>query len=347
MTEEIPKTSPPEEKEKDFKSNDPKEGGEIILERVKTYQDTIQEALRSQTMSGAKILMAEQKRREDRKLDYENKSLKTSKNKVFLAASIFLILIAVAVLIVTISTRPEEEKPQTGSVLTSSFFDPDKVIEVASTQLIRGTILKLQQVLSSPFPQNTVQRVVLTKEILADPESTLRLTKPVSFDTEDFLSLIEARAPEELRKSLERDFFLGIQTFNSNEPFLLFKVNNFENVFSGMFKWENNLVEDMEPVFFKNLSVLNKPETIIVPEPIVVSTTSTSTSLELPKKTTFNTRVFEDEVIGNTDARVIKDKNGNVIFFYTFVDEKYLFFGTTKEVFLETRKNLRISKLVL
>lgn len=323
-------------------------GGDVVVERVRTYQDAIQEALRSQSMSSAKVLMAEQRRREDRKIDDENTSLKTPRNKVFVGAAIGLAVIAVAVLFATILTKSDTD-PLSGpkSVLSSVFFDPDGVIEVASAPLSRNTILKLQQVISSPFAKNSVQQIILTKEVIADPTSSLRLTKTVAYETEDMLALIEARAPDSLRRSLDKNFFLGVTSTNTNEPFLIFKINNFDNVFAGMFQWENTLVKDMTPVFFKNLSVLNQPITNPIPEPIIVGTSSTSTILELPPKTTFNTRNLEDKVIGNTDARVLKNQSGDTIFFYTYIDEEYLFFGTNEKTFLDIRKAIRSSRLVL
>ena len=186
---------------------------------------------------------------------------------------------------------------------------------------------------------------------MRDPDSSLTLRKPVAYSTNDLLSLLEARVPDTVRRSLDQNYMLGVHVKANNEPYLLFRITNFNNVFAGMFQWERTLAKDMESIFFRNLSVLNKELTNpTVPTPIFVSTTTdsgTSTTIELPQRTTSNTKIFEDEVIANTDARVLKNQSGKTVFFYTYIDEDYLFFGTDVTTFRQTRDRLRTAKLVL
>ncbi|MDA8611279.1 hypothetical protein N9L18_00210 [Candidatus Pacebacteria bacterium] len=358
---EIKKEDKEKEEKKEESKNTGGRGGEVVLERIRTYQDTVKEALRSQSMSSAKVLMAEQKRRDDRKIDTENESFETPRNKIFVGITIALIALALAILIFTLIANTGEDDASNGprSVLRSDvFFDPDGVVELASAQLSRSTISKIQQVLGSPLPKDSIQQVVITKEILEDPDSELKLTKTVSYDTNDIMALIEARAPESLRKSLDRNYFLGVRVDNDNKPFLLFKINNFNNVFAGMFQWENTLVKDMESIFFRTLSVLNEPDAssvFVQPTTSLTNASSTTASssepapalFETPQRARFNTRKFDDEVIGNTDARVVKNQNGYSVFFYTFIDDDYLFFGVDDETFIKVRREIRSARLVL
>jgi hypothetical protein len=319
---------------------DTNKGGEVTLDRIRTYKDAVKEALKSDNVSGAKILMAEQRKRSQYKEEEALTSLKTPKNKIFLVSSIVLIFVTIGIVSFVFYEKNQSQNELSSSgpkqTLKSTFFEPDGTIETASSQLTRNTILKIQQVLSSQLPSGTIQQIVLTKEVKADPDSYLNITKTVPYTTEDFLALIEARLSSTAKKSLDPEFFLGIQALESgNEPFIIFKVNNFNNVYSGMFDWERTLTVDISSVFFRNLFLLNQ------------SSTALDIQNETSTKPLYDPRDFTDRVIGNTDARLIMNEKDQLLYFYTFIDEEYLYFGTNTLTFKEVRDRIRSAKLVL
>lgn len=338
------------------------EGGEIILNRVNTYQDAIKDALRSQSMSSASLLMAEERRRAQVQVEEEQTSLKTPKNRWLLVGAAALVALGLLILGFAFLSRDDGLTVDSQRSITSrKFFEADAVINIASAQLSRNTILKLQQVLAGPMPRNTVQQLVITKEVRADPTSSFELTKAEPYTTSELLALLQARVDSSFERSVDQDFFLGAHVTATNDTFLIFRIVNFDNVFAATFTWESSMARDLEAIFPQALGPINKvPETPTAP-PIpttqVATSTATSTTTrtnattsapvvpQIPQRTTAG--LFSDQVLANSDTRVIKDSSGNVLFFYTFIDEEYLYFGTKAQTLNEVKKRIRSAKLVI
>jgi hypothetical protein len=65
------------------------------------------------------------------------------------------------------------------------------------------------------------------------------------------------------------------------------------------------------------------------------------------QRTIDNTRIWHDKVIRNTDTRALLDANGQVVFFYAFIDNEFIFFGTKEETFAEVMRRVRSAKLLI
>lgn len=330
------------------------------LSRVSTYQDAIAEALRTQDMSSAGMLMAEQKKREDFKQDSLNKSFANPKNKVLLLISVILIISAAGAVTFSI-IRSSNRKPLVSeSVFKSKYFISEKTTEVAASQLSRNTLARIQQALTEPLEKGETAQIILTKEVKADPNSEFDIKVKRPLTTNDFLSLISARAPENIRKSLDQEFMLGTHKATKNETFVLLRVTNFENGFSGMLTWESALAKDMENIFPEQIEKARiTREEEFVPEIDYSETdtasstdenteesTATTTEPQFVQKTIDNTRSWVDKVIRNTDARALLDEEGAVVFFYSIIDNEYIFFGSNEATFGEVMRRVRSAKLI-
>ncbi len=330
------------------KDNQPQQNEGAPLSRLNTYQDAVKEALRAQSMSSAGMLIAEQKKRDNFRNEDFNRSIKNPRNLILTIVAAILILGSLGIFGFSILKGDNKQGTDSQRILQSKYFDAEQMIELESAQLSRNTLSKIQQALNETYTANEIAQIVVTKEVKADENSVFDFKKKVPYETSDMLALIEARAPENLRRSLDQEFMLGVHKSSKNEPFLLFRATNFENVFAGMFEWEGVLAKDMANLFPREISMAKN----ITPTPSVVaaqetSTTSSSTIPEAPQKTIDNTRVWGDKVIRNADARVLLDGSKNVVFFYAFIDNQYLFFGTSAETFDEVRRRVRSAKLVL
>lgn len=318
------------------------------IKKIQTYEDAVKEALQKQSMSSASMLMAEQKKRESFKNEDYSESIKNPKNFLFLILSIILVVLAFGVLIFSlISDNKNLSNEDPKSILKSKYFETEQSVEVSSAQLSRNTLNKIQQAFNEPYEINDVVNIVITKEVKADPTSVFDFKKKVPYNTLDLLSLIEARAPELVRNYLDEEFVLGVHKSSKNEPFLIIKTTNFENVFAGMFEWEFVLAKDMSNIFVKEIASVKKtPERILLPTNASTST-STTDLISAPQRTIDNTRVWKDRVINNIDARVLLGENDEVVFFYAFIDNEYLFFGTKEETLNEIIRRVRNAKLVI
>jgi|GEM_PF-1300892 len=327
-----------------------KGGGEVTLNTVTTYQDAIKEALQTQSMSGARLLMAEQRKRESREENDERDSIKTPINKIYVSITVFFIIMTVGAIsaVVYFGNRPQEVDSQ--RAIKEAFFEPDGAIEVPQSQLGRNTILKIQQVLGSPVPKRGVQQVIVTKEVDGAPNSAVLVTTNAPYTRDDYFALTESRITDQLRQSLNQTVFLGIEAGNTNEPFMLFKVENYNNSFAGMIAWERTLIRDMSKIFSKGLGeiVLElERRNAIIEQRNAATRQASATALTIPIQTITSISIFEDEVISNTDARVIRNEAGQIVFFYTFINNEYLFMGTSARSLNEIQKKIRSAKLVL
>lgn len=322
------------------------------LSRVKTYQDAIAEALRSQDMSSAGMLMAEQKKRDNLEKERSEQTISNPKNKILMVVSIVLIVSALILVAFAIIKANQRQPEEAGLVLKSKYFITEKNIEVSSSQLPRNTFLRIQQAATEMLANNEIANLVLTKEIKADPNSEFEIRVKAPYNTEDLLSLLGARAPENIRKVLDPEFLLGVHKSTQNEIFLLFRVTNYENAYAGMLSWETALARDMEQIFSTQIAkarITTTQEVFSEETTATSTTTSTSTATTVPQfvqKTIDNTRVWNDKVIRNTDTRALLDENGRVVFFYSIIDKEYVFFGSNEATFSEVMRRVRTAKLI-
>ncbi|MFA7193680.1 MAG: hypothetical protein WC087_02070 [Candidatus Paceibacterota bacterium] len=338
-------------KKENLEKNSP---GGTPLNRISTYQDAIKEALHSQEMSSAGMLMAEQKKRDTFKEESAAKSFSNPRNKILLLIAGILIIAAIAFIVLSIINSNKRVPQENSFFMQSKYFLTEKMIEITSAQLSRNTIAKIQQASTEPVETNSITQLVISKEVKADPTSTFDFTKKISYDTNDLLALLAARTPEPLRRTLDQEFMIGVHKAAKNEVFVLFRINNFENAFSSMLTWESALAKDMENIFPNEIARarITTTEEVTV-ESAVLATTSTSTTpassttTEIVQKTIDNTRVWHDRVIRNTDTRALFDEMGQVVFFYAFIDNEYIFFGTKEETFGEVMRRVRSAKLII
>jgi len=119
---------------------------------------------------------------------------------------------------------------------------------------------------------------------------------------EDFLPLLKWNPPQEFIDTLNPVsnilVYFGERT---QDVAVIFKANDFDASFSSMLSWEKRMATDWFPV----LSVRTDTET-------------------LP-------RSFQDEVIRNNDARILKNSDDNVILGYSIFNKKFIIITTSRE----------------
>ena len=92
-----------------------------------------------------------------------------------------------------------------------------------------------------------------------------------------------------------------------------------------MLAWENNLKDDLGPIF-------------IPPTPAAVTTTSDQV---------INRRViFEDIVVKNRDTRALRDAEGKIIFLYSFPDKNTIVIATNADTLQKITERLLAGKLI-
>jgi hypothetical protein len=132
-------------------------------------------------------------------------------------------------------------------------------------------------------------------------------------NAKQFLSLLEAEAPSMLTGFIEEAFFLSILNIEEKHPALIFEIPKgyYSNAFSGMLRWEKQMTRD--------LSFITKG-----------SATSASP-------------VFQDEILKNQSARVVK-QNNQIVFLYSVFNEKYIIITDSPEALEEIIRRFTLYK---
>jgi len=128
----------------------------------------------------------------------------------------------------------------------------------------------------------------------------------------EFVATLDLRAPDRLVRNLSDEFFFGINFIGQGSPFIIAKTASYDIAYPGLLDWEKTLVDD-----FKE---------IVETDPLKNYT-------------------FKDRIILNKDVRSLEDGAGNIIFYYTFIDQNTIFFGKDTDSLKEVLERLRLMRL--
>jgi hypothetical protein len=130
-----------------------------------------------------------------------------------------------------------------------------------------------------------------------------------TMDTTEFFALLAPSAPAALSRALGQSFIVGKQSLIENQLILVFDIANFENAFAAILQWEQQMLSDLMPLF----RAMNPSNNIDLSETIV----------------------FQDEILENLDARVAKNKLGDIIMLYAFYGQDTLIITSHEDTLKE------------
>lgn len=135
--------------------------------------------------------------------------------------------------------------------------------------------------------------------------------------TEELLTFIGTGAPGSLIRSFEQEFMLGFLAQESQEPFMLIRLESFENAFAGMLDWEATMNKDIGGFFSPRTLAIESGESEGGGVALVNFDADAS---------------FSDETYRNKDARVLKNNRGETVLLYSFLDQKTLLIASNEGV---------------
>ncbi len=300
---------------------------------------------------------------------------KSPRNYKIILISVFLIGISLVVFYVSINFKDFflklKEKPI--EVQTSSLIMADKTLQIDTlNKTAREIIGNLRDEIKKETlaEENDLIELAIVKRIKIktanDSEEKILLSK---ITNADFFKLIESEAEDSLIRSFSPEITIGVhQKKNGLEPFIVMKVNSFEESFAGMLDWEGKIISEIKDIFYDKLGssqvfvgekIKTKPEEITTSSstasstvPLSMSTTTASSTLSTASTTpvieiiTYDPEKFEDLILLNKDVRVVKNTSGEILFFYSFINRENLIMTTNVETFDLVLKRLNISKLI-
>lgn len=258
------------------------------LQKIRTYQSDIAEALNQQKGTVVQIAVAEQtKRQEERKILPPTKV--SLRNIFFIAVGILLILGALTGIGYAVYKKSMEKKIVTVQelVVPSPIHVENKQAIVSDGMLgadIKGAIKSI--VAGTNIAPNTITQIYLTK----GDGTTKQLVK-----TGDFMNAIGSTIPRLLVQSLDDTMTLGVFNKDSaNNFFMVFHTDSYNTAFAGMLTWEPTMFDDLYQMF--NLDVNGIDSSLF-------------------------RATFKDKIIKNQDTRALLDASGTPVLFYTFLGQ--------------------------
>lgn len=238
----------------------------------------------------------------------QNTSPKSTKNRIFFAVGIVLLLAALGLLgfLVVRESGKVVESPSVKIDAPSLLFtDKIQVREVGGLDKDRVVGSFLGSVDQVDVKNRGIEAIYLTED-----KSIIGLNK--------FLKLIKANFAPEESEVVSDNFLLGVtNTDGAKGIFILLKTSSFVDIFPVLRSWEDKMFSDLYPIFGLNLP--------------------SSASYLLSKS-------FEDGIVNNKNARILYDDNGNIAIMYVFANDQSVIISNSQDSVREVMLRLSGSK---
>lgn len=290
------------------------------LETIRTFQGDVQKVIKEGGGSLSKIAIAENNRRAQQGTSYNSEEIPESSgvSKLIIWTSVTLFVLGAGALVyffVVANNKKNEVVPIINSnpIVTADFEKKLSLTGLNRAGLIQTIATEKDSAINS---LSSIERILLTKNSgIGESEAAVS----------DFFQILNTKAPPEFIRSLDDGFALGLHSFKENQPFLVLKVNYYQNAFASMLSWEKDIEEDLGGIFIK---------------PIVLPPAST-TAETLARK-----NIFYDAVLQNFDTRALKRSDGTIILLYSFINKNTLVITTNPDTLAEVSRRILAGRLV-
>lgn len=260
---------------------------------LRTYTSDMANAIQTNETSVIKIALAEKDKREREQI-FEKAEGSTFSKILLIIGGIILISGAVFGSYILIQKKKAGDTivPIIKNIETLISYDSQVHIDVTSATNITE-LSGLVKNNKNPNP-GLINSLFLEKNISGSKEL---------ITSKDFLKLIDATAPEALIRSLSDSYLLG-EYYKSPKitpsTFLIFQTTNYNQTYASMLTWEKTLLKDLFVILNMDLA-----------------STENETGVLFEKN-------WDDIIINNIDARVLRGENGEAILYYAFINKNNL-----------------------
>lgn len=276
------------------------------VKSMHTYASDMAEAVRDQQASIIKIAVAEQKKREEESGKVIYQKAKKS-NTIFLF--IGLIVIVLGFFGFTFINKKAKENSTHEVVLpylpTLVTVDAQAVLDSKNLNGKEDTAKVINDEVAKTQTYGNIKAIIIGNA-----------TEEIS--PRDFFNLIQSSQPDSLLRTIT-DMTVGTYATkdSKNSLFFLFKTSNYDQAYASILLAEKVLLDDYFAIF--NIDV--------------------SKNKDLFKK------AFEDILIDNNDARVLKDESGNILLVYSFISKDKFIITNNIDTIREVTKRVRTQNI--
>ena len=280
---------------------------------IRTYRGDLAGILKNKSTSMAGMVIAEEKKRGN----IFSKVTKTAKKNIALSViSILLIVAGILSVFLLNYLKPTPIIKISDIVLeTIIYSEYQRELFLEQPGKLKLTKLIQNEIDDINIPLGSLIHFYLTQQSKNEDAQVGKIL----LSAQQLLFLIDARVSETLLRFLEPNFMFGFHSSAGDRPFLLLKTRSFENSFSEMLKWEENMIEDLRSIFIEDNPVL---------------------SVNRLRETKYQ---FCDVVVRNKDARAILDGGGKILFIYSFADKNTIVITTNQTTLQEIFDRLTTS----
>ena len=286
------------------KIEEQKENIKPSIKSLRTYQGDVEEAVQKSHLSASSILVAEQNRKDGKLLEFETPEDSGARNKFYILVGSILLVLGVITISAMYYLKSKEEVVIEQKTKTLIAYSEEKTMSIASStreEFVREVLAKKD---AFQLPVNSVLYLNIV-DSLGNPEKI-----------ENVFALIAPLIPPSLARSFDGEYMFGIYSFDTNEPFLILTTNDFASSWSGMLKWEKDIIIDFGKLF------------------------------SLPQNIGPTSNQFKDETQRNKDLRVLRAANGKTVLLYSFIDKNTLVITANESIFNAIVGKYNISKQI-
>lgn len=275
-----------------------------IVKPLRTYERDVAESVREKKPDQISINREEQKKnteyqkKEGVSLDNNEENFDHHFPKKIFAVLILAIIIIGGTIVIPQfwnTYKTKEEKPLSPS-LPNVMIKGDIVLKIDITGKNREKILSLITQKLEEVAQTDSDIIIIQPIEILDG-------KEVNMTGEQFLRSMDAHTPPILLRALGQKMTFAYQ-IKSGEflPFLILEIDSFENAYANMLSWEKMIFLDLRDLITKDGG----------------DTTNVN---------------FQDQIISDKDARVMRKNNGEIALIYSFLNKNTLLFTNNKDIF--------------
>lgn len=298
--------------------------GNGTIPTFRTFETDTIDTIKNNNESLASITLAEHLRRTS---EPETEATNTSGGVKLLIALISIILLGagMAAIWLVFFTKNPEPVIQPVQIIQKEIVPTDASSTIRIDTITRDNIINaIQEKIAEPVNQTGLVDV---KIYSGDKQIA----------TDQFLKVLSTDIPPALVRALNPAFAFGLYKTaeETSLPYLVFKVNSYENAFSSMLSWEHTMLDDMRPV----LSAITP--TVIT----TASSTASTTPAKVPTLPNYSAITFTDGYIKNRDVRAAY-QNRKPLLMYSFVDENTLVITADEQTLQELIARLTKTEFV-
>lgn len=243
---------------------------------------------------------------EGKKGSQKNTLFKNNQNKIFILGGLILLIIALIFLFFLFKNKNNNILGNNNSkYVPLIFYDQNSFLEIDDLSKQKIIQLIVNKVSSSEVKKEGIEAFYLT------------LDKKI-VGLKEFTKIIESNISFDNNNFVSDNFLLGLVNKKSKDFFILIKVRSMADIFRDMLSWEKKMFYDLSS--FWNLEINFETAYLL-------------------------TEDFKDEIIQNKNARVLYDKDGNIVLMYVFVADDFVLISQKEETVQEIILRLSANKI--